>query len=362
VLPPSIFTAAAGNPVYLRRFDAVLGEFRRKVGAQVCWFTENIVPTACLPIAYFSLGCGLHRSLPFYAGELGFLAGDRLQECSDLGIPLVAVGVMYPDGYVLQKINADGWQENVDQALDRDAAPITRLVDAQGNQLIVPVPFTEPPIHVGVWQVMVGRIPLYLMDTDLEVNDPVHRKIYNHLYISNVEQRLLQEIVLRIGGSAMLAQMGIKHSVPHMNEGHPAFALLERIRQRVEDNLDYEAVVKEVRATSVFTTHTPVAAGHDVFPFELVDKCICSCYPMLPRDDFLKMGTSPTEPGGAGFNMTAFALRMSEYRNGVSKRHGACGNPCGPSCRRNRSSGYVTNGVHVPPGWTPSWVTAAPGL
>jgi starch phosphorylase len=353
MLPQSILSAAAGDPVYLRRYDAVLAEFRRKVETQVCWFTENIIPTACLPIAYFSLEYGLHRSLPFYAGGLGFLAGDHLKECSDLGIPLVAVGFMYPDGYVLQKINADGWQENVDQVLDRNAAPITRVLDAKGNQLIVPVPFTEPPIHVAVWQVMVGRIPLYLMDTNLEVNNPAHRQISDHLYISNVEQRLLQEIVLGIGGSAMLAQMGIKHSVLHMNEGHPAFALLERIRERVEDNMDYEEAVREVRATSVFTTHTPVSAGHDVFPFDLVDKYICSCYPMLPRDDFLKMGISPTDPAGAGFNMTAFALRMSGYRNGVSKRHGEVARrmwqPLWPDLPPEKVPiGHITNGVHVP--------------
>ena len=353
VLPPSTLEKAAGDPVYLRRYDSVMAEFRRKVETQVCWFTENVIPTACLPIAYFSLEYGLHRSLPFYAGGLGFLAGDHLKECSDLGIPMVAVGFMYPDGYVLQKINADGWQENVDQVLDRDTAPITRVVDGQGKQLIVQVPFTEPPIHVAVWQVMVGRIPLYLMDTNLELNDPAHRQISDHLYISNVEQRLLQEIVLGIGGSATLAQMGIKHSVLHMNEGHPAFALLERIRERLEDKMEYEEAVKEVRATSVFTTHTPVPAGHDVFPFELVDKYICSCYPMLPRDDFLKMGISPTDPAGAGFNMTAFALRMSDYHNGVSKRHGEVARrmwqPLWPDLPLDKVPiDHVTNGVHVP--------------
>ncbi len=314
---------------------------------------ENNNSTPRLPIAYFSLEYGLHRSLPFYAGGLGFLAGDHLKECSDQGIPMVAVGFMYPDGYVLQKINADGWQENVDQVLDRETAPLTRVLDDSGQQLTVQVPFTEPPIYVAVWQVMVGRIPLYLMDTDLELNDPAHRRISDHLYISNVEQRLLQEIVLGIGGSAMLAHMGIKHSVLHMNEGHPAFALLERIRERLEDKISYAEAVQEVRATSVITTHTPVAAGHDVFPFDLVDKYICSCYPMLPRDELLKTGTSPTDPPGAGFNMTAFALRLSEYRNGVSKRHGEVARrmwqPLWPELPLEKVPiGYITNGVHVP--------------
>ena len=360
MLPLSSLEAAAADPVYLRRYDAVMSEFRRKIQTQVCWFTENIISTQCLPIAYFSLEYGLHRSLPFYAGGLGFLAGDHLKECSDLGIPLVAVGFMYPDGYFLQKINADGWQESVDQKLDRNAAPIGRVLDGQGQQLTVQVPFTDPPIHVAVWQVMVGRIPLYLMDTDLELNDPAHRRISDHLYISNPEQRLLQEIVLGIGGSEMLAQMGIKHSVLHLNEGHPAFALLERIRERVEDKMDYQEAVRQVRATSVFTTHTPVTAGHDVFSFDLVDKYICHCYPLmdLTRDDFFKLGTSPTDPPGAGFNMTAFALRLSQYHNAVSRKHGEVSRrmwqPLWPELPVEQVPiDHITNGVHVP-----TWVEA----
>jgi len=357
-LPRESLEAAAADQEYLRHYDAVLADFRRLTQTQVCWFTENIIPTECLPIAYFSLEYGLHHSLPFYAGGLGFLAGDHLKECSDLGIPMVAVGFMYPDGYVHQKINADGWQESVDEILDRDASPITRVLDGQGAQLIVQVPFTDPPIHVAVWQVLVGRIPLYLMDTDIEINDPAHRRISNHLYISDVEQRLLQEIVLGIGGSEMLARMGIKHSVLHMNEGHPAFALLEKIRERVEAGMDYGDAVQEVRATAVFTTHTPVPAGHDVFSFDLVDKYICNCYPLLDRDDFLRLGTSPTDPPNAGFNMTAFALRLSAYHNGVSRKHGEVARRMWQSLWPGLPVdevpiGHITNGVHVP-----TWIDA----
>ena len=354
MLPQSSLETAAVDPVYLRRYDAVMSEFHRKIQNQVCWFTENVTAAECYPIAYFSLEYGLHRSLPFYAGGLGFLAGDHLKECSDLGIPMVAVGFMYPEGYVRQRINADGWQEDVDELLDRDAAPITRVFDDQGKHLVVQVPFTDPPIHVEVWQVMVGRIPLYLMDTDLEINDPAHRRISNHLYISDHEQRLLQEIVLGVGGSEMLAQMGIKHSVLHMNEGHPAFALLERIRERVEDGMDFDEAMRRVRATSVFTTHTPVPAGHDVFPFDLIDKYICDCYPMftLARDDFLKWGTSPTDPPAAGFNMTAFALRLSQYHNAVSRKHGEVSRrmwqPLWPELPLEQIPiDHITNGVHV---------------
>jgi starch phosphorylase len=193
------------------------------------------------------------------------------------------------------------------------------------------------------------------MDTDLEVNDPAHRRISNHLYISDLEQRLLQEIVLGIGGCAMLAVMGIKHSVLHLNEGHPAFALLERLRERLESDLSFEEARRQVQATTVFTTHTPVPAGHDVFPFELVDRYICECYPMftLSRQDFFALGTSPTDPPNAGFNMTAFALRLSDYRNAVSRKHGEVSRrmwqPLWPQLPVEQVPiSHITNGVHVP--------------
>jgi glycogen phosphorylase len=360
ILPPPIFQAAAADPAYLRHYDAVLARFHRDVETQVCWFTANITDTECHPIAYFSLEYGLHHSLPFYAGGLGFLAGDHLKEASDLGTPLVAVGFMYPDGYVRQLINADGWQQGTDEVLDRDAAPITRVYNHKGEQLVVQVPVTDPPIFVAVWKVMVGRIPLYLMDTDIEPNNPAHRRISNHLYISDLEQRLLQEIVLGLGGTEILDALGIKHSVLHMNEGHPAFALLERIRERMEEaQMTYPEAVKDVRATSVFTTHTPVPAGHDVFPFALLDKYFGGYYPRLglSREDFFNLGRNPADPN-AGFNMTAFALRLSAYHNGVSVKHGEVSRKMWQSLWPDKPEDQVpiisiTNGVHVP-----TWIAA----
>jgi starch phosphorylase len=353
-VPEEVLKTAANNPDYLNHYSVLLDMFHEYLKTKVCWFSEHIPFPECEPIAYFSAEYGLHHSLPFYAGGLGFLAGDYIKECSDLGIPMVAIGFMYPEGYLLQKIRMDGWQEDVDEVLDRDAAPIERVLNEKGEQLVVKVPFMEPPIYVAVRKVDVGNIPLYLMDTDIEMNDPWNRTIALHLYIGDIEQRLRQEMVLGIGGIAVLNMLGIKHSVIHLNEGHSAFAILERIRERIEEGMKFEDAVKQVRATTVFTTHTPVPAGHDIFPFSLMDKYFRHCYPFLGlgREEFLKMGIDPKEPG-AGFNMTAFSLRVSNYHNGVSKRHGEVARRMWQALWPDKKEEDVpieaiTNGIHVP--------------
>jgi starch phosphorylase len=353
-LPREVLESAARDPEYLRHYDVVLAQFRKDLEAREDYFSQNVIDPNHYPIAYFSAEYGLHHSLPFYAGGLGFLAGDYIKECSDLRLPLVAVGFMYPQGYVRQQIREDGWQENIDENLDRDAASIARVLNENETQLMIEVPYIEPPIHVAVWKIAVGRVPLYLMDTDIESNDPWNRRISQHLYISDIEQRLRQEIVLGIGGSQVLDTLGIKHSVLHLNEGHAAFALLERIRERLHGGMNYEEAAQQVRKTSVFTTHTPVPAGHDVFPFELMEKYFRSYWPALglSRDTFSQLGIDPKEPN-AGFNMTAFALRLSGYHNGVSKRHGEVARQMWQSLwpdepEQSVPIDYVTNGVHVP--------------
>ena len=349
-----ILESAVKDSEYLNYYDGVIARFHEDITTKACWFSENVIDSTCLPIAYFSAEYGLHRSLPFYAGGLGFLAGDHIKECSDLGVPLVAVGFMYPEGYLRQKIRMEGWQENVDEVLDRDAAPIVRMLDEKGEQLIVRVPFINPPIFVTVWKVAVGRVSLYLIDTDIDINDPWNRSIAYHLYIGDIEQRLRQEIVLGIGGSEVLNTLGIRHSVLHLNEGHCAFALLERIRERIEEGMSFEKASEQVRATSVFTTHTPVLAGHDVFPFYLMDKYFSHYYPLLGlgRDDFLQLGTHPDYPT-AGFNMTTFSLRMSYYHNGVSRRHGEVSRHMWQLLWPDKKEedvpiDSITNGVHIP--------------
>ncbi len=314
---------------------------------------ERIDPNH-FPIAYFSAEYGLHHSLPFYAGGLGFLAGDFLKECSDLRIPLVAVGFMYPGGYVGQRIREDGWQEDAGEPLDREAASISRVLGKDGKPVVVRVPFIEPPIYLTVWKIEVGRVPLYLIDTDIEENDEANRKISKYLYIGDIEQRLRQEIVLGIGGSEVLQTLGITHSVFHLNEGHAAFALLERVRECVQKGLAHEEAVLRVRDTTVFTTHTSVPAGHDVFSFQLMEKYFRAYWPALrlDRDSFFKLGAHPEFPG-AGFNMTVLALRLSGYCNAVSKKHADVARkmwqPLWPGVpEKDLPIVPITNGVHVP--------------
>ena len=352
-LPQAVLESAAKDPDYLRQYDEVISQFQDEIGKECCLLDAMGDPNIHA-IAYFCAEYGLHHSLPFYAGGLGFLAGDHLKECSDLRVPLVAVGFMYPEGYVQQRIREDGWQENLDQVLDQETASIARVLDENGKQLVIKVPLIEPPIHMAVWKISVGRVPLYLMDTDIEINDPWNRSISARLYAGDIEQRLRQEIVLGIGGSEVLEALGIKHSVLHLNEGHAAFAFLERIRDRVQGGMNYEKAADQVKRTSVFTTHTPVPAGHDVFPFQLMEKYFHSYWPALglDHDRFLRLGVHPSAPN-AGFNMTAFALRMSGYRNGVSKRHGEVSRrmwqTLWPELPEDKVPiDYVANGVHVP--------------
>jgi starch phosphorylase len=353
-IPADIIQSASQNPDYLRYYDVVYFQFKKYIQTEDNLFSERIPAKEIKSIAYFSAEYGLHRSLPFYAGGLGFLAGDHIKECSDLRIPLVAVGFMYPEGYLLQKIRDDGWQENISQYFERENASISKVLNTDGSQMVVRVPLIEPPIYVGVWKIAVGRVDLYLMDTDIDENDPWNRGISARLYIGDQEQRLRQEIVLGIGGSEVLEHLNIKLSMVHLNEGHAALALLEGIKDRIQSGMNFPEAVDRVKRTTVFTTHTPVPAGHDVFPFFLMEKYFHTYWPALElnRDQFLQMGLHPMDPK-AGFNMTAFAMRMSQYRNGVSKRHGQVSRRMWQSLwpdlpEENVPIGHVTNGVHIP--------------
>jgi starch phosphorylase len=345
---------AAGDDEYLRNYDLVISRFERYRQQKDCPLLDGILLSKDRTIAYFSAEYGLHHSLPFYAGGLGFLAGDHLKECSDLNVPLVAIGFMYPQGYLKQRIREDGWQENTSEPLDREVAAISRVLNKEGKHLIVRVPFIEPSIHVAVWQVVVGRVALYLMDTDIDINEPWYRGISARLYTGDLEQRLRQEIVLGIGGAEVLEILGCKPFVLHLNEGHAAFAVLEQIRDRINDGMDFQQASKYVGMTSIFTTHTPVPAGHDVFPFYLMEKYFHPYWPHLnlERDEFLSLGIHPENPE-AGFNMTALALRLSNYSNAVSRKHGEISRQMwqclwAEARTEKPTIDHITNGIHLP--------------
>ena len=347
---------ASSDPHFLRHYDAVMSRFESYMDISSGWFAANVADPKKNTIAYFSAEYGLHHALPFYAGGLGFLAGDFLKECSDLGIPLVGVGFMYPEGYLRQMISPDGWQEGACEILDRKNVPIRKIVDAEGKPISIKVPIMDPPIHLEAWKVQVGKTSLYLIDTSSETNDPWNRAISDRLYTGDLESRLRQEIVLGIGGVRILQALGVDYSVLHLNEGHPAFAILERIREKVERGMTYRDAFEDVKSTTVFTTHTPVPAGHDIFTYPLMDKYFASYLPTLDlsREEFFRMGTNPDKP--EGFNMTAFALRSSAYRNGVSKKHGEVARTMWQhlwpeSSLEKVPIEHITNGVHVP-----SWI------
>ncbi|NPA82452.1 MAG: alpha-glucan family phosphorylase [Epsilonproteobacteria bacterium] len=307
-----------------------------------------------LPIAYFCAEFGLHHSLPIYSGGLGFLAGDILKEASDMGLPMVGVGFMYPKGYVRQIIGSDGWQQETSETIDKDTAPIERVLDKDGNHLIIQVPFIDPPVFTAVWKVNVGKTPLYLLDTDIERNDPWDREISYRLYTPDMNQRLRQEIVLGIGGYRVLEVLGIEYSILHLNEGHPAFALFERVRNFIEnENMDPKEALKRVKETSVFTTHTPLQAATDVYGFDMIGKYFADYWERLKlsKEEFFNFGINPDNP--YGFNMTVLGMKMCSNINAVSKKHCEVTKEIWKNLFKEQKTPieYVTNGVHLP-----SWI------
>jgi starch phosphorylase len=352
-LPVELLEKAATRPQYLRHYDIVMERFHREMKRTNHWFEEQVEHIPSLPVAYFSMEYGLHHSLPFYAGGLGFLAGDHLKECSDLGIPMVAVGFMYGEGYLHQHIQANGWQEDVEEHLDRDASPVMRVMDGD-QQLVVKVPLIQPALHVAVWKVDVGRVPLYLMDTAIEGNISEYCPISSRLYTQDLEWRLCQEVVLGFGGREVLRCLGIEHSILHLNEGHTAFAALERVGTLIKEGLSNEESLEQVRNTSIFTTHTPLESGHDRFPFGLMDPIFREYWESigLDRSTFLRLGYHPADLENT-FNMTALGMRLSGYRNAVSGEHGVVARRMWKSLwpdlpEEEIPIHSITNGVHVP--------------
>jgi starch phosphorylase len=348
------------DPNYLKQISTIGQEFDDYINQKDTW-VSRVAPqiTKEHPIAYFCAEFGIHESLPVYSGGLGILAGDHLKSASDLGLPMVGVGLLYRQGYFRQRLNRHGWQEDyyIDNVFGE--MPIELMKDAHGNPLIVELEIRQRMVKVQIWRVQVGRVSLYLLDSDREDNDPIDRWLTGHLYGGNQETRIAQEVVLGIGGIRTLKVLGIEPSVYHLNEGHAAFCTLEVARQEIErTGKSFYDIEADVRKKCVFTTHTPVPAGHDVFSSDLMDSFFAHYWHHLhlSREQFLALGArrlgDPWEP----FGMTVLALRMCRTSNGVSELHGQVSRKMWtvlyPRCSENEVPiGYITNGVHAPT-WT----------
>ncbi|MFC1929494.1 alpha-glucan family phosphorylase, partial [Chloroflexota bacterium] len=344
---------ADNDSTLLSLYDAAVTAFDKEMTDGASWYATNHPNAPQDPVAYFSMEFALHNSLPIYAGGLGVLAGDLCKEASDLGLPMVAVGFMYPQGYFQQRISAEGWQEEEYNQLDFSKTPVTAISSEDGKQCLVEVQLKDRTLHIGAWLVRLGRVDLYLLDTDIEENDPQDRQLSSRLYTADREHRLQQEILLGIGGVRILRTLGIEPSIWHANEGHTAFMMLERIREEVASGITFDKALESVKKTSVFTTHTPVPAGHDIFSTELIEQYFQDYWSSLGtnREAFLGLGRH-TGSGDSGFNMTVLSLKTSGHRNAVSRLHGRVTRRmwCGLwlNCtEENAPIIHITNGIHV---------------
>lgn len=312
-------------------------------------------------IAYFSAEFGIHESLPIYSGGLGVLAGDHLKSASDLGIPAVGVGLFYSEGYFSQRIDKNGWQEQDYSKIDSELLPLKHALDSHGKPIVISVDTRGGKIFAQVWQVAVGRVSLYLLDTNIPDNSEEDRQLTARLYGGDQRIRVRQEVMLGVGGVRALTALGIRPRVVHMNEGHSAFAPLEIIRQRMhDDGMPFDEALRDVRSSCVFTTHTPVAAGHDRFDCGLVEEHVGPLADQIGLNSEGLMGLGRVDPQNSHetFCMTVLAFKLSRLANAVSSLHGVVSRRMWAGLWPWRSEeeipiGHITNGVHVP-----TWLAA----
>ncbi|HET9914648.1 MAG TPA: alpha-glucan family phosphorylase, partial [Anaerolineales bacterium] len=311
---------AAKDKEYLAVFDQIFARFDSYMDQKKTWTSETYPELNGRPIAYFSMEFGLHETLPIYSGGLGVLAGDHLKEASDLGLPLTGIGFMYAEGYFSQRITEDGWQEALNNRLDFQNLPALPVLDQSGKRLCVDVEFPGRTVSLGLWELRIGRIPLYLLDSNLDPNSDFDRQLTARLYWSDLDRRVMQELLLGVGGVRALRALGYNPSVWHMNEGHAAFLTLERARELVAGGDTFEEAMEKTRAQNIFTTHTPVPAGNDEFPLWLIDKYLAALWPQLnlSREQFFDIARHQM-PHGEMFSMGILALRNSKGRNAVSE-------------------------------------------
>ena len=350
---------ACENQELLKQYDKFVKDFDDYLKSKNTWFNKKHPENTGDLIAYFSAEYGLDEILPIYSGGLGILSGDHLKSASDLGIPLIAVGLLYKNGYFWQTINGQGVQETEYKEIDLDNLPIIPVKDVDGQDLIISVDMPKKKLYIKVWEIKVGRVTLYLMDSDLEANIPEYREITKTLYGGNQEMRIEQEIVLGMAGVELLRRLGVKPTVYHMNEGHSSFLILKLIENTIKDKQVSFNIAKDiVSSKTVFTTHTPVPAGNDIFPLELMETYFKDYWEKLgiSKQEFFAMGKKPNANPNSGFDMGVLALKVAGKKNGVSKLHGAVSRELFGDIWPNISSNeapitYVTNGIH-----TCSWI------
>lgn len=362
-IAPDKLEVAANDTAYLATFDKIFRAFDFYMHESDTWFATTYPDLRNQPIAYFSTEFGLHESLPLYAGGLGVLSGDHTKEASDLGLPFVGIGLLYHKGYFTQKINADGWQEDVYNDFDPADRPIKPVLSPDGSPIRIPLDLGPLQIISSLWKVQVGRVSIYLLDTDLQSNAPDVIADIPRLYGGSHLTRLLQEILLGIGGVKVLRTLGIHPRVWHMNEGHSSFLTLELIREHVMAGTPVNQAIEYVKSNSVFTTHTPVPAGLDMFDLDMLTPYFQSLCEELGAtcDQILNLGRQDIG-WGEKFSMPRLALQLSWLHNGVSKLHGQVSRDLFQSVWPDREAKDVpifsiTNGVHAPTWLAPQMIS-----
>lgn len=356
---------AAQNTGYLAQFDRACQKFDEYMTPVTSWYAQTYGTTAKPSIAYFSAEFGLTECMPIYSGGLGVLSGDHLKSASDLAIPLVGVGLLYQEGYFRQYLNADGWQKEDYPINDFYNLPLHLERDADGAPLTVDIHYPGRSVRAQIWRAQVGRVPLYMLDTNISLNSPEDRTLSDELYGGDLDMRIRQEILLGIGGLRALDVLGIQPAVCHMNEGHSAFLALERIRMAMSQHgISFSEAREATVAGNVFTTHTPVPAGIDRFPTELMDRYFSEYYGRLAltRDEFLALGREDPANRSEPFCMAVLAIRLSSRINGVSKLHAAVSRKMWQNVwpqlpEEDVPISHITNGVHLQ-----SWISNDMGV
>jgi starch phosphorylase len=360
-IPAEALEKAAEETALHSRIDYAFRRLSEYLQNMESWGALHAPALRTRPVAYFSAEFGLHESLPIYSGGLGVLAGDHLKSASDLGVPLVGIGLLYAQGYFQQRLDENGWQQEDYLNTKVDMLPIEPVKGSDGSDVRINIDTHAGVLHARIWKVAVGRTTLYLLDSNVPENNDYDRALTSRLYGGDARVRIRQELLLGVGGVRLLASLDISPSVLHLNEGHSAFAVLEMIRSKMErDGVPYGEAARDVAAMTVFTTHTPVAAGHDRFPASLVEEHLGKLRDALhlSYDDF--MGHGRVYPGDTNepFCMTVLALKLSRHANGVSALHGRVSRQMWAPLYPHRTEeqvpiGHITNGVHVM-----SWLSA----